>query len=85
MICWDRKINQMLQQNAIDVQVYSRYVEDVQIVDKAIKSNLGEPKDRASMREIPNIANGLRESMRVKIDFPSNRASSRMPVPDPEQ
>ena len=34
------------------IQVSLRYVEDVPIVDKAVKGNLSEPKDRATMREI---------------------------------
>ena len=85
MIWWDRKLNQMLQQSGIEVQLYSRYVEDIDIVATAVKSNPGEPKDRATMRKIQDIANGLHESIKVTIDFPSNHTNNRMPVLDPEQ
>ena len=85
MIWWDRKLNQMLQQNGIEVQLYSRYVDDIDIVAKAVKSNSGEPKDRATMRKIQDIANGLHESIKITINFPSNHTNNRMPVLDTEQ
>ena len=78
-------LNQMLQESVIDVHPNSLFVDNVEIVAKAVKSNPGEPKDRAAMRKIQVITNGLHESMRLKIDFPSNHASSRMPVPDTQQ
>ena len=65
MIWWDRKLNQMLKQSGIEVQLHSRYVDDIDIVAKAVKSNPGELKHRETMRKIKEIANGIHESIKV--------------------
>ena len=77
MIWWDTKLNQLLKQRGIEVQLYSRYFDDIDIVAKAVKGNPREPNDRETMRE---IANGIHESIKVTIDFPSKHANNRMPV-----
>ena len=38
MIWWDRKLNQMLKQSDIEVQLNSRYVDDIVIVAKTVKA-----------------------------------------------
>ena len=79
------KLNQMLKQSDIEVQLYSLYVDDIVVVAKTVQSNLGELKDRETLRKIQAIANGIHESIKVTIDFPSKHANNRMPVLDTEQ
>ena len=62
MIWQDRKLNQMLKQSDIEVQLFSRYVDDIVIVAKIVKSNPGEPKGREAMRKIQEMANDIHES-----------------------
>ena len=85
MIWWDRKLKSMLRQNNIEVQLYSRYVDDIDIVAKEIQNKPDESKDKATMTKIQEIANSIHESIKVTIDYPSNHANGRMPVLDLEQ
>eukprot|EP00794_Sanderia_malayensis_P004077 gene4077-4631_t len=85
MIWLDRELKAILHENRIEVQLYSRYVDDINIVAKAINDKPSEPRDKVTMEKIQVIANEIHECIKVTIDYPSNHENNRMPVLDVEQ
>ena len=82
MIWWDSKLKRMLQQNNIEVQLYSRYFDEIKIVAKASQGKTVEQGKKAKMTRVQEIANGIHQSIKVTIDYHVNE---RMPVLDLEQ
>ena len=63
------------------MKLYARYVDDTNIVVKAIDFN-GEFADRNMMERLKEIANSIHQSIRVAIDCPSLHEDGRLPVLD---
>ena len=62
-----------LENDGINVQMYSRYVDDINIVCKMRSQEPGwQQSDEAMMKSIQRIANGIHSSIKVTIDYPSN-------------
>ena len=81
-----RELKQRLQSKGISLQVYSRYVDDINLVAKAIPNKTDEQNDKVTMQHIKEIANEIHTSIKVTIDMlPSNHSHNRMPVLDLEQ
>jgi hypothetical protein len=88
MVWYDQKLLQSLNKCHIDIRLYARYVDDINIISRSISSDDGdssEPADKRTMLEIQRIANTIHNSIQVTVDYPSNHASGRMPVLDLEQ
>ena len=85
MVWWDRELKQRLQSKGISLQMYSRYVDDINLVAKAIPNKTDEQNDKVTMQHIKEIANEIHTSIKVTIDYPSNHSNNRMPVLDLEQ
>ena len=86
MVWSDRELKQRLQSKGISLQVYSRYVDDINLVAKAIPNKTDEQNDKVTMQHIKEIANEIHTSIKVTIDMlPSNHSHNRMPVLDLEQ
>ena len=86
MVWYDRKLLQSLRECRIDMQLFARYVDDINIVAKRIPcEDSSEPPDKTTMLEIQRIANNIHDSIQVTVDYPSNHTSGRMPVLDLEQ
>lgn len=86
MVWWDKQVKMKLENDGISVQMYSRYVDDINIVCKMTSPEPGRKEsDEAMMKRIQRIANGIHKSIRVTVDYPSNHDNGRMPVLDLEQ
>ena len=86
MVWWDKQVKMKLEDDGINVQMYSRYVDDINIVCKMRSQEPGrQQSDKAMMKSIQRIANGIHSSIKVTIDYPSNHDNGRMPVLDLEQ
>ena len=86
MVWWDRQVKMKLENDGIHVQLYSRYVDDISIVCRMRSPEPGrQQSDKAMMENIQRIANGVHNSIKVTIDYPSNHKNGRMPVLDLEQ
>ena len=86
MVWWDQQLKRKLQDEGIKVRMYSRYVDDINIVCEAMDRKVeGEETDKTAMRSIQKIANTIHKSIKVTIDYPSNHENRRMPVLDLEQ
>ena len=79
-------LKEKLSHTETKIQMYSRYVDDIDIVCTAVSNAVGtEMPDESTMKMVQHIANSIHESIQVTIDFPSNHENGRMPVLDTEQ
>ena len=86
MVWWDRQLKKKLQDEGIKVRMYSRYVDDINIVCEAIDMKVErEEADETTIKSIQKIANKIHKSIQVIVDYPSNHENRRMPVLDLEQ
>ena len=86
MVWWDRQLKKRLEDKGVRVRMYSRYVDDINIVcDKTDLKVEEEATDEATMKCIQEFANAIHKSIQVTIDYPSNHMNGRMPVLDLEQ
>ena len=85
MVWWDRRFRTELLNKSMNSLLYSRYVDDTDIVLKGITKNANEEIDKQTMEEAQKIANNIHESIQVTIDYPSNHENGRMPCLDTEQ
>ena len=86
MVWWDHQLKMNLDDEGIKVRMYSRYVDDINIVCETTGKEVGEETaDGRVMTYIKRIANKIHESIQVTIDYPSNHMNGRMPVLDLEQ
>ena len=60
MVWWDRQVKMKLENDGINVQLYSRYVDDISIVCRMRSPEPGrQQSDKAMMENIQRIANGV--------------------------
>ena len=85
MVWWDRKMYSLCVQQSIELKLYSRYVDDTNLVLKAIDGDENQNKEERTMRKLQQIANSIHPSIKVTVDFPSNHQNGRMPILDTEQ
>lgn len=72
MVWWDRKLYKEIIDKGLVMKHYCRYVDDTNVVIKAIQSMEDKEKDENTMLKIQEIANSIHSSIKVTIDFPSN-------------
>ena len=91
MVWWDRELKAHLTRAKIILLLYSRYVDDGNIVVKCQPDNPDEEyeidrerKEKEIMEKIKIIANSIHDSISVKVDYPSNHANKRLPILDTE-
>ena len=85
MIWWDRRLKSLLSNSQIELKLYSRYVDDVDLATTKIGSGTEAEKEERTMTYIQDIANSIHPSIRVTIDYPTKHANGRLPVLDLEQ
>ena len=84
LVWWDNELKRKMRENGIIVKLYSRYVDDGNIVVKLIDNKVGDDKEKEIMNRVKDIANSIHESIVVKVDYPSNHANKRLPILDTE-
>ena len=87
VVWWDRELKIRLEHEGIILKLYSRYVDDGNIVIKS-EPNLNEynnkQKEKKIMEKVKDVANSIHKSISVKIDYPSNHGNQRLPILDTE-
>ena len=69
MVWWDRQLKKKLQDEGIKVRMYSRYVDDINIVCEAIDMKVErEEADETTIKSIQKIANKIHKSIQVTVD-----------------
>ena len=85
MVWWDKQLKEKLANNNIIPLLYSRYVDDIDLVVKPIPQENEDEKDKAMMNKIKEIANTIHPNIKVTVDYPSAHHNRRLPVLDTEQ
>ena len=86
MVWWDHQLKMKLDDEGIKVRMYSRYVNDINIIRETTGIEIREETvDGRVMTYIKKIANKIHESIQVTIDYQSTHMNGRMPVLDLEQ
>ena len=81
MVWWDQTFIDRVKENKIDLAMYGRYLDDMDVVVKSIEENAKAP-DCKIMERLQEIANAIHPSIRVTIDYPLNHPDNRLPVLD---
>ena len=85
LVWWDRELKRRLIDENIHIKLYSRYVDDGCIVIKKIHNeNIEGNSEKYTMNTIKDIANGIHESIVVKVDYPSKNENKRLAILDTE-
>ena len=80
------QLKKKLQDEGIKVRMYSRYVDDINIVCEAIDMKVeGEEAEETTLKLNQKNANKIHKSIQVAIDYPSNYENRRTPILDLEQ
>ena len=84
MAWWDEQFKMRLQANDIEVYMYKRYVDDINMIAKAIPSSAPEntPKDKATFERAREIGNQVSESIQLTADYPSKYEDNKVPILD---
>ena len=85
MIWWDRRLKSLLTDSQTVLKLYSRYVDDVDLVTTIVGSGSQAENEERTMKYVQDIANSIHSSIRVTIDYPTNHPNKRLPVLDLEQ
>ena len=85
MIWWDKEMKKSLNIHKITLKLYSRYVDNGNIVVKSISTSESENKEKETMNKIKEIGNTIHPTIQIKVDYPSNNENNRLPVLDTEQ
>ena len=80
MCYWDKKLKQQLEENEINVILYKRYVDDIDIIVK--DNNYEEKNEERTMKNIQQYANSIETSIKTTIDYSSNYEDNKLPVLD---
>ena len=88
MVWWDQAFKEMVASENIDLKLYSRYVDDENVVCKSIPTddeNQIENDDERTMKRLQAIGNSIHPSIQLTVDFPSANSNGRIPILDTEQ
>ena len=88
MVWWDRTFKELVASENIDLKLYTRYVDDENVVCKAIPvndENQNEKDDERTMKRLQAIGNSIHPSIQLTVDFPSANTNGRIPILDTEQ
>ena len=90
MVWWDREFKKKINENNIEMKLYTRYVDDETVVCRAIPPDDDtevdqQQADKRTMTKLQEIANNIHPSIQLKIDYPSNHKNNRLPILDTEQ
>ena len=86
MMCWwDKVLLERLSEKGMEVLMYKRLVDDINMVLRRRAMSHEErtkPLDESNMEFVSEVANGIHTSIQVTNDFPSKNASRKMPILD---
>ena len=86
MCWWDGEFIRRMEEAGIDVILYKRLVDDVNLVLKRLgvaREEMGDgPEDEKNMRMVQRIANGIHKSIEVTADYPSRNVDKKVPILD---
>ena len=83
MIWYDQQFTNKLKEEKIDVLMYRRYVDDINIlIKKPDHAMTDSNKDKYIMNMVREIGNNIHPSIQLTTDVPSNYEDNKMPLLD---
>ena len=86
MCWWDREFIKRMEEAGIDVILYKRLVDDINLVLKRLGVSREEmedgPEDERNMSIVQRIANEIHSSIDVTADYPSRNEDRKIPILD---
>ena len=86
MMCWwDKKLIEKLRERGMDVLMYKRLVDDINMVLRrrgVVMDDVMEQADKRNMDFVAQVANSIHHSIQVTTDYPTKNANSKMPILD---
>ena len=84
---WDRKLKEILQNKNIDVKLYKRYKDDINLILRVLYRSRDaaidrKERERSTLAEIMSLADSIHPSIKVTGDVPSNYEDNRLPSLD---
>ena len=78
MMWWDRKMRERLSDEGVNLQMYKRYVDDINIVVQAKKTD----DEHEIMEKIKMIGNKIHKSIQLESDHPTRNEDGKVPILD---
>ena len=84
MCWWDEELIRRLQEKGMDVLLYKRLVDDINMLLRmaGVEGSTSEPLDKQNMEFVKAVANEIHQSIQVTTDYPSKNPSNKMPILD---
>ena len=85
MSWWDERLIEKMKANNMNVWVYSRYVDDINVVVSRKgeeQEPTGESEDEICMKKIVALGNEIHPSIQLEVDYPSNHQDMKIPILD---
>ena len=81
MCWWDMKLKERLNERGMEVLMYKRLVDDVNMVVRKRGACDGQ-MDKQNMVFVQSVAGEIHPSIQVTIDYPTKNAGGKMPILD---
>ena len=78
MCWWDKMMKKKLMEDGVNIQLYKRYVDDINIVIKTKKDE----SEESVMTKIKDIGDSIHNSIKLEADFPSRYEDQKVPILD---
>ena len=91
MTWWDRKVKEKAEREGLEILLYKRYVDDINVIASVKKNEENTSTDRRKsdhdrekegMELFQRIGNSIDESIKLEIDHPSKHEDMKMPLLD---
>ena len=86
MCWWDEELIKRLDEKGMDVKMYKRLVDDINMVlRKRGRDDVGEevgPQDKLNMDFVQRVANEILQCIQVTTDYPTKNQTGKMPILD---
>ena len=84
MSWWDKKLIGKLNEKGMDVLMYKRLVDDINMIlrRRGVANDGLEPMDKRNMDFVKEVANQILQSIQVTTDYPTKNKNNKMPTLD---
>ena len=91
MTWWDRKVKEKAEKEGLEILLYKRYVDDINVIARMNKNDINTSADsgknenereKEGMELFKKIGNDIDESIKLEIDHPSKHEDMKMPLLD---
>ena len=83
MTWWDRKVKEKAMKEGMEIILYRRYVDDINVIARINKDYENEnEREQEGMEMFKRIGDSIDNSIKLEIDYPSRHEDGKMPLLD---